>query len=150
MRLPIELSGLLCLAVAVALPGEVHAAGTAGRFAMSPADGGFVRLDTETGAMALCAAKDGAWSCNDIAEGANSSRKQIEALERENQALKSEVRRLEDAAVAPGTDAPKSFAMPDEKDVDKAFDYMESMIRKFRDRFKKLEEQDGEDRGTPL
>lgn len=150
MNKPVILAGLLCSAIAVAGWQNSNAAETSGRYVMSPADGGVVRLDTLTGAMALCANKDGSWSCRDIAESSDTVRKRLEALERENQSLKDEVRRLESTAVTPPEDGPKSFAMPDEKDVDKAFDYVESMIRKFRDRIKKLEEQDGTEGGTPL
>lgn len=136
------------LSCAMPLPSMGAEAG-AQRFTMSPADGGVVRLDTATGAMSVCSGKEGAWSCRDIAEGGDSARKRLEALEQENKALKDEVRRLQDAAVTPPGDAVKPFAMPEEKDVDRAFDYVESLIRKFRERIKKLEEQDGE-AGTPL
>jgi len=125
---------------------------TPGRYSMSPTDGGFVRLDTQTGAMSLCSNKDAAWSCKDMPESSDASRKRIEELEKENKALKDDVSRLEDAAAGlgpPGSEPPKSFTMPDEKDVDKAFDYIESMIKKFRERVKKLEEKDGGE-GTPL
>jgi hypothetical protein len=137
------------LAAAAGVPA---AADTPGRYSMSPTDGGFVRLDTQTGAMALCANKDSAWSCTDMPESADASRKRIDALEKENKSLKDEISRLEDSAAGlgpPGSEPPKQFAMPDEKDVDKAFDYIESMIKKFRERVKKLEEKDGSD-GTPL
>ncbi len=142
---------LACLAI-IAVTGLPAAADTPGRYSMSPTDGGFVRLDTQTGAMALCASKDAAWSCTDMPESADATRKRIEELEKQNRALKDEVSRLEDAAVGlgpPGSEPPKQFAMPDEKDVDKAFDYIESMIKKFRERVKKLEEKDGSE-GTPL
>lgn len=150
MNKTVFLTGLLCFATAAAGWQISNAAEPSGRYSMSPADGGFVRLDTQTGAMALCANKDGSWSCSDIAESSDAARKRLEALERENQSLKDEVRRLEETAIVPPVEGPKSFAMPDEKDVDKAFDYVESMIRKFRNRIKKLEEQEGAEGGTPL
>ena len=60
----------------VALIGLALAAGTAvaqgeraSRYTMSPAEGGgFVRLDSETGQMALCQRRDGEWSCREMAE----------------------------------------------------------------------------------
>lgn len=119
---------------------------TAGRYSMSPTDGGFVRLDTQTGVMSLCTSKGPDWNCTDMAESAESGRKRLDELMKENQALKDEIQRLELQGV-PGADKPK-LTMPDEKDVDKAFDYLESMMKKFRERMKKLEEKEPE--GTPL
>jgi hypothetical protein len=50
---------------------------------------------------------------------------------------------------ADGPPAPKErFELPTEKDVDQAFDYLEGIIRKFRDRMKQLGEP--EKPGTPL
>lgn len=155
-KLPTIIAGmfpvLLLASVAVAAVPE----GGGGRYTMSPTEGGFVRLDTVTGTMALCTRKDNDWACADMPESADASRTRIEKLEGENKELKNEIKRLEEAfgqgdgAVpgAPGA-TPKPFAMPDEKDVDKAFDYIESMIKKFRERVKKLEEKEGGE-GTPL
>lgn len=118
-----------------------------GRYTMSPTDNGFVRLDTKTGQMALCTRQDKDWACTDMPEDPDESRQRIEALEKENQELKEDVKRLEEAFVqTPGAaPAPKVFSIPDEKDVDKAFDYLETMIKKFRERAKRLEELDEKD-----
>lgn len=129
----------------------------AARYTMSPTEGGFVRLDTQTGTMALCTRKEADWSCADLPESADANRKRLEGLEAENRELKAEIKRMEETftpapgLTTPGTpgEPPKPFAMPDEKDVDKAFDYIESMIKKFRERVKKLEEKEGGE-GTPL
>lgn len=137
------------LVLTVGLAGAAKAADGAGRYSMSPTDGGFVRLDTQTGAMALCTGKEGAWSCSDIAETAGSTRARLQELERENSALRDEVKRLEEGGLAEPA-PPKALSMPDEKDVDRAFDYVESMVRKFRERIRKLEEQENSGGGTPL
>ncbi len=128
----LAVGGLAALLAVFSVPGSGFGADAPGRYAMSPTEGGFVRLDTQTGAMALC--------------------NRIDALEKENQKLKDDIKRLEETfAETPGAgpDGPKSFTMPEEKDVDKAFDYVESMIKKFRERMKKLEEKEGA-QGTPL
>lgn len=143
---------ICCAWLTATLP--VSAAETPGRFTMSPTEGGFVRLDTQSGAMALCTRKDADWSCSDMPESADASRKRIEALESENKMLKDEMKRMDDVLGhgSSGSEpaAPKSFSLPDEKDVDKAFDYLEAIIKKFRERAKKLEEQEGGAPGTPL
>lgn len=148
----LAVGGLAALLAVFSVPGSGFGADAPGRYAMSPTEGGFVRLDTQTGAMALCNRKEGAWICADMPENADSGRQRIDALEKENQKLKDDIKRLEETfAETPGAgpDGPKSFTMPEEKDVDKAFDYVESMIKKFRERMKKLEEKEGA-QGTPL
>lgn len=130
----------LASAVAVAGPGD-------GRFTMSQVDDGFVRLDKQTGAMALCTKKDADWSCVPMADQQRDLREDLDRLKAENEELKKEIRRLEDTFVTgklnerPGTnnDGPPGgmpeFKLPSEEDVDQAVDYLERMIRKFRDRF---------------
>ncbi len=75
-------------------------------------------------------------------ESADASRKRLDELEKENKELKDEISRLEQGPLADGPGTAKPFQIPDEKDVDKAFDYLESMIKKFRERAKRLEEEE--------
>jgi hypothetical protein len=134
---------------------------TSGRFSMSPVDGGFVRLDKETGSMAFCNKRPSGWSCLPMDDQQKSLRDEVDRLRAENSELKDEVRRLEETFVTgkrdekePG-DGPKlggppgglppgglqEFTLPDEEDVDRAVDYLERMIRKFRDRFEDFGEK---------
>lgn len=146
-----------CVVALLLAPVAALAADAAGRYSMSPTEGGFVRLDTQTGTMSLCTKSAADWSCADMPESADASRKRLSDLETENKTLRDEIKRMEEtfgvAEGAPGKPAeaaPKSFSIPDEKDVDKAFDYLESMIKKFRERMKKLEDQQQGGDGTPL
>lgn len=121
------------------------------RYAMQPVDGGAVlRLDTETGAMALCSRRDNQMTCETVAIA--DADKEVDRLTRENRELKADIKRLEDLlAGSPSTGkrhaerSPK-FELPSEEDVDKALSYLERMFKKFRDRMKDLEGG----RGTPL
>lgn len=151
----------MAAALAIAIPATARSAETedGGRYTMSPAEGGFVRLDKSTGAMAVCSRKDGAWACEPMGDATAAMRGEIDRLERENQALKSDKKHLEemlgmgepgkpDAAKPDGPGAGGSFQIPDEKDVDKLFDYFEGMVRKLRERIRKLEEES--EKGQPL
>jgi len=123
-----------------------------GRFAMSPVENGFVRLDTETGAMSFCAQKDSRWTCELMADEAK-------AIQDEVARLRDEVRRLREQAAAPES-APaderpgRKLELPTEEEVDKALDYFENIFKKFRERIEKFEreERDPEKRkdGTQL
>jgi hypothetical protein len=134
-----------------------------GRYTMSPTENGFVRLDTETGAMSLCSRKDAIWSCEPMDDKARSMRQQVEQLTAENRALRAEVDRLERSLPGDGgrpgptlrSERPGGgFDLPSDQDVDRALDYVERMYKKFRDRLRQLEqdnrEHSGERKGTAL
>lgn len=131
---------------------------------MSPVDGGFVRLDKESGAMSFCTMdpkepNQEAWSCRPIEDQQLELREELDRLKAENTELKDEIRRLEETflmdkqdgggnrdegagppgGVPPG-DMPQ-FQLPSEEDVDQAVDYLERMIRKFRERFQDFGEK---------
>jgi len=131
------------------------AEGNGGRYTMSPADGGFVRLDTETGAMALCTRRGERWSCEDMADGQSALMAEIDKLRAENKSLKAQVEQLEETLGLGenDTEGPKpgnKFTLPSEADVDKAFDYLEGMLKKLHERMEKLHEQQDKDGGTAL
>lgn len=160
------------LAAAAAVAGLGLAAAAAeeapGRYTMTPTDGGFIRLDTKTGAMSLCTGNNGEWACRAMPDDQKMLQERIARLEEENRALKEENRQLEDV-MGLGPDKPKEgagpgapsdggpsqppgkgFKLPSEKDLDQAFDYFEGMLKKFRDRLKKLEEEEKKDGTVPL
>jgi len=116
---------------------------------MTPKGDDMVRLDTETGDVSICARKDGDWACRAMPESEKSLRSDNDRLVAENKGLKDEIRRLEDTLgigePKPGDGSAASavrpkLQLPTEEDVDKAFDYLEGMFRKFRDRLKRLDE----------
>ncbi|MCB1521851.1 MAG: hypothetical protein KDJ37_14935 [Hyphomicrobiaceae bacterium] len=135
------------------------------RFQMKPTDDGFVRLDTQTGAVSLCARANGDWACRAMADDQKTLQDKIARLEDENRSLREENRRLEDVmGLNPGSPDAKpggpdgapgapgnKFSIPSEKDIDKAFDYFEGMLKKFRERLEKLEEPaKKKNEGVPL
>lgn len=144
-----------CFAVliAAALPLAVSAEPAAeqkGRYSMSPVDGGMMRLDTETGAVALCTRKNDQWSCEPVKDGTGAGDEKGK-LEAENKSLRERIKRLEDIAASlppvdgvPPAEAPGGITkLPSEEDVDKALDYVERMFKKLRDRIQKFEQQPG-------
>ncbi len=167
----VAISGFAAVAVAVAVAGAVASGAAAeerpGRYTMTPTDGGFVRLDTESGTVSLCAKKDGGWACELMPDSQTALRKEIDALKAENKALKDDVKSMEEVLGLPGKPgearpgqppsaegdgrpggARGKLELPTEQDVDKAFDYFEKMMKKLRERMKRLE--DGEKPGQRL
>jgi BMFP domain-containing protein YqiC len=139
------------LLVALALSaGAALAADEGGRYTMTPTDDGVVRLDTRSGAMALCRRTGDQWACEDMDDSQRRLLSEIEKLRSENDILKAQVEHLE-ATLGLGEgqeNAPQAGAplkLPTEEEVDKAFDYLETMLRKLRDRLEKLEKEHGRD-----
>lgn len=130
--------------VALAAP-AVFAQSDSTRYTMAPTDDGFVRLDTVTGAMSLCSKDDAGWSCKPMANGEKNSQSEIDKLKSENAGLRAELQRLEDEFIdgKQGLNgAPKpEFKLPSEEEVDQAVDYLEGMIKKFRERFENFGEK---------
>ncbi len=137
---------------------------------MSPTEGGVIRLDRETGAMSFCAGKDGAWTCKDMPEQESELKKRVEQLEGERRALEAEKRLREGPLGGPVAKAPESgnqpgsppagdtlppappgdLPVPNERDVDKLFDYVEGMVKKFKERIDRLEREAKKQPDVPL
>src|SRR4029079_13582818 len=87
---------LLIAIVAVMLGGsEARAAEIAGRYVLEKVEQGFLRLDSETGAMALCSAKADEWECQTIKDQGLDLTAEIGRLKAENDRLKARVTELE-------------------------------------------------------
>jgi len=133
----------------------------AGRYTMSPTDGGFVRLDTKTGEMSVCRRADGSWACTAMQDDEQRRGEQVAELQRENARLRDEVTRLEDMlGLSPPSRSPspadpkpdyvpptprsnsplgQGFKLPSERQVEEALDYFANILKKFQDRLQKLE-----------
>ena len=127
---------------------------TDGRFSMTPTDDGFLRLDSQTGAVALCGRSDGDWICNPVADSQLASQSKLAALKKENSDLKAEIEDLQRALNAQLTDGKPSdgtnpgFNVPSEQDVDKLMGFLENLARRFKGMVKELKENN--EPGRPL
>lgn len=129
------------------------------RYTMAPTDGGFIRLDTVTGAMSLCSKEGEDWSCRPMQSDDQDLQSELEKLKSANAELQSELRRLESEKTygkpGDGSDNPlggppravPELELPSEEEVDQAIDYLEGMIRKFRERFEDFGEKTRPGRG---
>jgi len=148
------LKGALMLGLASVVCGTgAEAAGElASRYTMSPADGGgFMRLDAESGQMALCQRQGSDWSCREIPDPDRGLNSVIERLREENKRLKGEIRQMEDILLSEkrgggGGRAP-DFKLPTEQDLDNALTYAQRLLRKFREKMKEFE---ADTKSTPL
>jgi hypothetical protein len=123
-----------------------------GRFTMMPLDEDrIVRLDTQTGVTSICKPAEDGLKCVTAEDDQQKLRDEMARLEAENRHLKNEMRLMEEtlglsppgpggASPQPdgGPPAPKA-RIPSEQDVDRMFDYLESMVRKFKERIERLD-----------
>jgi hypothetical protein len=122
-----------------------------GRFVMQPIEGGFLRLDTATGDMSLCATAGLTFECKPVKDDRD-LQAEIARLSDENKELKAEIKRLDELLALNSKQGSKpKLELPSEADVDQALSYLERMFKKFRDKMKELEApSDGTGKGTPL
>ena len=124
MRAPVVAVGLaLLVAPIVNAPawaeggGADPAANENGRYSMTPApDGGFLRLDTRTGAVSLCKVENGAARCQAALEERRALNDEIDRLARQNEALRG------------GSGG--ASKMPAPQELDQALDFAEKFMRR--------------------
>lgn len=127
---------------------------TSERFTMSPVDGGFLRLDKQTGAVAMCAKSDNGWACKPVDDQTGSTpTDKLSRLESENRDLKVRVKELEDMIESqppgvpppppgPLADAPSpegKVQLPTDEEVDQALDYISRVYKKIRDHVRDMD-----------
>jgi hypothetical protein len=94
-----------------------------GRFAMTPVGDGFLRLDTQSGAVSLCTIVNAAPQCRSGPDERAALEAEIQRLAGENATLKQKIE------AAPLAQAPAA-KLPDEATVDRAFDLAERFMRR--------------------
>ena len=139
-------SGLLIsvVALAVLVGAAPEAEERGGRFVMTPVEGGFLRMDTHTGAVSMCQRTSGKWACEAVADDRRTLETEMERLGAENRQLNSTVKRLEEMLALPETDDRRAdkgskFQLPSEEDVDRALGYMQRLMRKFKEKMRELD-----------
>lgn len=147
----------LLVTASVADPPEAPA----GRFTMSPVDGGFLRLDRQTGSVAMCAKSGNDWACKPVADqGANAATADLSRLEAENRDLKGRVKELETLLetrppapppAGPFAEGPPGgkAQLPTDEEVDQALDYLSRVYKKVREHIRDLDKPIQPDEHAP-
>jgi hypothetical protein len=140
MRLP--LVSAMAVTAALAMP-AVAAPDQPGRYEMSRVEDGILRLDTITGAVAVCRRAEDEWSCNPVSDPQLDLQREVEKLRKENEALRVALERDADktAPLPPDFNDKKQDRlmpeaepeMPGEETIDQMMSVLEQMMRRFRD-----------------
>lgn len=117
------------------------------RFRLEKTDDGYVRMDTRTGAMAICRERSGELVCRPASDqreagDPESGAGQFEALRERLTELEARVEALESGREGdPG-------ALPSEEEFEQTLGLMERFFRRFMDIVRGLEEDINRDQGT--
>lgn len=135
------------------------------RYSMAPADGGSViRLDRQTGEMSICSSQAGSWSCRPMPDTLSKMKRKIDALRDENENLRGRRSAPRGDSFASRGDTippdapsegeppppPGNLPIPTEREVDMLFDYVEGMVRKFKERIDRLKKEAQKEPPTSL
>ena len=131
---------LMVSAVALALAGPTAAAET-GRYVLKDVEGGFIRLDTETGAVSHCRSLDNQWRCEPVADAQAALNDEINRLAEENAELQQRLAELEGGQAERGLGS--RLELPSQEDLDRVFTVLEGFMRRFIDFARSLNEDPG-------
>jgi len=113
-----------------------------GRYALSQAADGVIRLDTRTGAVSNCSNSGTGWACYVVPDERKAMDEEIGRLQAENEKLKAQLASRESAAATPKSeDGPKTaegdrkieIPLPSDQDVDRVMSFLERAWRKLID-----------------
>jgi hypothetical protein len=131
---------LFAITLALVLASPAGAA-EAGRYVLKDVDGGFIRLDTETGAVSHCRSRDELWRCEPVADAQAALQDEINRLAEENAALEQRLADLETPDGEAGTGA--QLQLPSDEDFDRIFGFFERFMQRFIDFARSLKEDPG-------
>jgi hypothetical protein len=99
--------------------------------------GGFVRMDTQTGAMSTCQEKDGQLVCRLAADERTAFQDEIDRLQGQVKALDERVAKLENSL-----SQRLESSLPTEEDFNRTMNYMERFLRGFMGIVKDMEKDE--------
>jgi hypothetical protein len=121
-----------------------------GRYSLTPVGGSLLRLDSATGAMSICAPKDGGFVCEAVADDALAMKHEIDRLAEENEAMRLKVLNLQaalsaakaesDRATPPAT--PNAGIQVPALDLDKVAELASRILERFEDMVRSLKQDE--------
>ena len=119
-----------------------------GRYTLNKVTDGFVRLDTQTGEVALCSQRTVGWACQAAPEDRAAFESEIARLRGENAALKQAL--LSHGLPLPSGATPErsdnhdndiTIRLPDNADIDRAVAYVSRLWNRFVDAVNRAQKQ---------
>lgn len=116
----------------------------AGRYRLEKSADGYVRMDTQTGAMSKCQEQNGQLVCRMAADERTAFQDQVDDLQESVKALDARVARLENSL-----SARLESKLPSEEEFNRTMGYMERFVRGFMGIVKDMN-KDEADAAKPL
>lgn len=113
------------------------------RYRLEKSANGYVRMDTQTGAMSICEERSGQLVCKMATDERAAFQDEVDRLQTSMKALDERVSKLENSL-----SARLESQLPSEEDFDKTMSYMERFLRGFMGIVKDLDKENGD--GTQL
>jgi len=136
-----KLGGIAALLCCAALPAVAHADPQSSRYTIEEtSDGGFLRVDQQTGGILKCAGKEGTITCVPVNDDSQQLRQENEELKAENAKLKEKIAELE-SAIKRSDPADNSSA---EKQLNQILGFFEDMVKRLFRFAQSLEDKPGE------
>ncbi len=130
----LALSGLVCLCAATAIPPALAQQGAPvaenGRYAMTPAPNGFLRMDTRTGAVSLCTLREGNVSCASSADDRGALETENARLTKENAELRDRLAQVTQGGASGPSAQSRRGGLPSADEMDKALGFAETFMRR--------------------
>ncbi len=101
--------------------------GEAGRYSMAPAEGGFLRLDKQTGAVSFCTVDGGLSVCRASAEEKAALEAEVQRLSRENAELRAKLS---------GDPTARQKGLPSEEEFERTLSFTERFLRRMMKLFR--------------
>lgn len=108
------------------------------RYRLEKSANGYVRMDTQTGAMSICEERSGQLVCKMAADERAAFQDEIDRLQGSVKALDERVAKLENSL-----SARLESQLPSEEDFNKTMSYMERFFRSFMDIVKDMDKENG-------
>lgn len=133
------LSVFVPAALALMLVGPAGAA--EGRYVLKDVEGGFIRLDTETGAVSHCSVRNETWRCEPVADAQAALQDEINRLAQEKAELEQQLSERDYAQ----PDRTPSLDLPSDEDLDRVFGIFERFMQRFIEFARGLNEDTGQE-----
>ncbi|MDX8444089.1 hypothetical protein [Mesorhizobium captivum] len=114
------------------------------RYRLEKSGNGYVRMDTQTGAMSICEERSGQLVCKMAADQRAAFQEEIDRLQSSVKALDERVAKLENTP-----SARLESNLPSEEDFNKTMSYMERFFRSFMDIVKDMDKEEGDGGAKP-
>ena len=115
------------------------------RYRLEKSANGYVRMDTQTGAMSICEERSGQLVCKMAADERAAFQDEVDRLQSSVKALDERVAKLENSPTAR-----LESTLPTEEEFNKTMGYMERFLRGFMDIVKDMDEDSGGDGAKPI